>query len=311
MTACLIISSLAEEYEQELAAIPDLDIEVSVCKTAKQALQQYRNQTVVFGDPDLVAPILSDLPGIDWVQSTWAGVLPFIRAKRRDYTLTGVKGVFGSQMSEFVLGYLLAHELRIFARQQAQQKKEWYRAQSEMLAGKCLGVMGTGSIGRHIARTAAAFGMRVNGLSRSGKALQEFDTVFPIAKLDRFLESVDHLVATLPQTPDTDDLLNAGTLARLSSDACFINVGRSNVVDNDALIAALASGELGGAVLDVFDREPLPEDSPLWQVPKLLITAHISAVSHPSLVVPIFAEYLRRYQAQQAMKYAIDFETGY
>lgn len=311
MTDCLIVSSLANEYEQKLAEIENFDTSLTAVSTSEAALQEYRKQEIVFGDPDLIAPILSEMPDVKWVQSTWAGVLPFIKSDRRDYLLTGIKGVFGSQMSEFVIGYLLAHELRISAREQAQQDRRWFREPSGMLVGKRLGIMGTGSIGQHIAQTAVSFDMAVSGLSRSGSTQPGFDTVVSLSEINIFLSSIDYLVSTLPQTHDTDHLLNADTLALLNPNAVFINVGRSNVVDDDALITALERGMLAGAVLDVFDEEPLPDDSPMWTTPNLRVTAHISAVSRPSLVVPIFVENLSRYRSQRPLNYVVDFEVGY
>jgi phosphoglycerate dehydrogenase-like enzyme len=311
MTECLIVSARADEYVAELAKYDDFSSAVTASHSSADALQNYHGQKIVFGDPDLVASILPQLPTVEWVQSTWAGVLPFMRAERRDYLLTGVKDVFGPQMSEFVIGYLLAHELRILERERAQRGQQWLATSSGTLSGKQIGIMGTGSIGEHIAQTAAGFGMQVRGLSLSGKARQGFQSVFPIARIDEFLQQTNYLVAALPQTPGTDNLLNADTLAQLPDKAYFINVGRSNVVDDSALLEALQSGALSGAVLDVFDEEPLPPASPFWSAPNLRVTAHISAQSHPSLVVPIFVENLRRYRQHEQLNYVIDFGAGY
>ena len=115
----------------------------------------------------------------------------------------------------------------------------------------------------------------------------------------------------LPATPDTTHLLDAQALSYLPPHASFINVGRSNVVDDAALIDALRSGRLAGAVLDVFDTEPLPQDSPMWDAPGLTVTAHIAAVSRPSLIVPIFVENYRRYVEQKPLRYLIDIAAGY
>ncbi len=311
MTDCLIVSARADEYTAALAAYEDLALSMTACTSLEQATQRYSGQRIVFGDPDLVAPLLDAMPAVDWVQSTWAGVLPFVEAGRRDYVLTGVKDVFGPQMSEYVLGHILALELRIAERAEAQSKREWYRQPSGTLLEKHIGIMGTGSIGRHIGRVAASFGMQVSGLSRSGAALQGFDQVWPIEQLHAFLRELDYLVAALPQTSNTDNLLDAAALAQLPSRAVLINVGRSNAIDDSALAAALRGGNLAGAVLDVFDEEPLPQGSPLWTVPNLHVTAHISAVSHPSLVVPIFVDNLRRFQQQQDLEFVIDLDKGY
>lgn len=311
MTDCLIISSHADEYAAEIARHKDVDLSVTACTTSEQALRQYAGQRIVFGDPDLVAPVLPNMPTVEWVQSTWAGVLPFVQGARRDYRLTGIKDVFGEQMSEYVLGYLLAHELKILERVEKQLKHQWHEATSGSLQGKRLGIMGTGSIGQHIARRASSFGMHVSGLSRSGAAADGFDDVRTIGELDAFLAAADYLVAILPQTSETDRLLDERAFTQLPSHAYFINIGRGNVVDDDALINALQRGEIAGATLDVFDEEPLPEGSPLWDVPNLLITAHMAAVSYPALVVPIFVENFQRFSRDEQLRFLVDFDAGY
>jgi phosphoglycerate dehydrogenase-like enzyme len=311
MSDCLIISSLADEYAASLTQCDDVDISATACTSAEDALRRYAGQRIVLGDPDLVAPILSEMPAVDWVQSTWAGVLEFIQATRRDYVLTGVKDIFGQQISEYVIGYILAHELRIAERDVAQNNRKWSETPSGTLQNKRIGIMGTGSIGQHIAHTASTLGMQVKGLSRSGLPASGFSEVVPVQKLDAFLESTDYLVSVLPQTPATDDLLDEDALSHLPEHAFFINVGRGNVVNDSALIERLQCGTLAGAVLDVFDEEPLPKDSPLWSAPNLRITAHIAAVSHASLVVPIFVENLRLFQKNKSLKYVVDFSNGY
>ena len=193
----------------------------------------------------------------------------------------------------------------------AQRQREWLGVRSGVLQGKRLGIMGTGSIGRHLAQTAASFGVSVTGLSLSAAATPGFEKVRPIDQLYEFLEEIDYLVSTLPQTNQTDNMLEAAALAKLPAHAFFVNVGRSNVVDDAALIDALQNEELAGAVLDVFDEEPLPQGNPLWYAPNMLITAHIAAISHPALIVPIFVENYRRYMRKKPLKYVIDFDAGY
>lgn len=311
MPGCMIITSLAEEFAAEVARLSGDTIPIKACTTTEQALTEYTDETVLFGSPALIVPALQSMPTVDWVQSTWAGVTPFIECERRDYVLTGVKAVFGSQMSEYTLGYLLAHELKVLQRMQEQEQHNWFTAYSGTLRGKNLGIMGTGSIGQHIAGTARHFGMEVTGLSRTGALAANFDRVRPVAELHEFLAEIDHLVATLPHTPETDKLLDAAALSKLDSAAYFVNVGRSNVIDDDALIDALNNGKLAGAALDVFDEEPIPKDSPLWETPGLSITAHIAAISHPLLLVPIFVDNYQRYVKDEPLNYVIDFATGY
>ncbi len=308
---CLIVTSLADEFAGEIARLTKNSIPVKACASPKKALAAYTDETVLFGNPEMIAEILPKLPAVEWVQSSWAGVTPLLAVDRRDYILTGVKDVFGPQMSEYVLAYLLAHELKILERRKAQGERRWCTALSGTLQGKRLCIMGTGSIGRHIANTAGNLGVSSTGLSRSGAPSPEFDEVLPVAQLRDFLARADYLVSTLPQTPATDGLLDAAALAELPAHAYFINVGRGNVVDDEALAEALQGGRLAGAALDVFDEEPLPPDSPLWDTPNLSITAHVAAVSHPLLIVPIFVDNYRRYVEGRAMKYRVDFGAGY
>jgi len=311
MPGCLIVTPGASEYADAISRLAPKPIPLAACETVDEALRAYTDESILLGSPDLVARLLPGMPTVDWVQSTWAGITPLLRCPRRDYVLTGVKEVFGPQMAEYVFGYLLAHALRIDERRDAQAKRRWLKRHSDVLAGKHLGVLGTGSIGRHIARVAQAFDLRVSGVNRSGRPVELFENVFSVSDLHDFLESVDYLISALPETPGTDHLLDAAAIAKLPSTAVFINVGRSNVVDEEALVAALQDGRLAGAVLDVFDEEPLPIESPLWTTPNLQITAHIAAVSHPALIVPIFLDNYRRYRAHQPLRYVIDFTAGY
>jgi len=309
-TAVLILGEDAREYARLIAAA-ERSIPVTTCRSADAARAAYNNQSILFGNPASIADVLPGMPTIKWVQSTWAGVTPLLELDRRDYLLTGVKGVFGPQMSEFVIGYMLANELKIIERFAAQRDRQWFRDESGTLLGKKIGIMGTGSIGQAIARRANENGMTVTGLSRTGASNPDFEKVYGVENLGGFLRGLDYLVSVLPHTSATDTLLDRSALAQLPGHAYFINVGRSNVVDDEALMSALANGELAGAVLDVFDVEPVPQDSPLWAAPNLLITAHIAAISHPELIAPIFLDNYRRFVSGQDLVNVISFDNGY
>ncbi|MEJ2129139.1 MAG: D-2-hydroxyacid dehydrogenase [Woeseiaceae bacterium] len=305
----LIVSSDAEQLAGLIHTRDGLA--VATASDENEAIAAYDGQSILFGSPLLISKVIADMPAVEWVQSTWAGNTPLLEIARRDYVLTGIKDVFGPQMSEYVIGYLLAHELRVAQRLLRQQRRQWCPEQSGRLAGKRMGVMGTGSIGQAIAIQAANFGVSATGLSRTGRPVAGFEHVFPVERIREFLPGLDYLVAVLPDTAETTHLLDAETLAMLPGHAVFVNVGRANVVDDNALVAALGEGKLGGAVLDVFDEEPLPDESPLWDTPNLTITAHIAAVSYPELIVPIFLENYRRFTSNQEMMHIIDFEQGY
>lgn len=308
--AVLIIGADAEEYARLIGAA-EPSIPVSTCQDVTEASAAYTKQSILFGSPDLIVRVLPDMPTVEWVQSTWAGVTPLLETGRRDYLLTGVKGVFGPQMSEFVIGYMLANELNVMERLTAQRAHQWLEKASGTLLGKKAGVMGTGSIGQAIARRAKENGMTVTGLSRTGAPNPDFSKVFKVDELHEFLHDLDYLVSVLPHTSETDLLLDQSALAQLPARAIFINVGRANVVDDEALVSALAGDALGGAVLDVFDVEPVPAGSPLWDAPNLLITGHIAAISHPDLIAPIFLENYQRFISGRSLHNVISFDNGY
>ena len=309
--AALILTRDAEQYLPFLKDLAAEGVEFATAESMEAARLVYSGQPVILGEPDLVAGVLAEMPDVRWVQSSWAGVTPLLELGRADFALTGVRDVFGPQMAEYVLAYLLAKELKIFERLGRQANRNWWDEPSGTLQGKALGIMGTGSIGRHIAKQARSFGMSVNGFSRSGAPAAGFDKVYPEIQLPAFLAEPDYLVCVLPDTPGTRHLLDAGAFQTMKSQCCLVNVGRGSVIDEKALVEALFAGELAGAVLDVFQHEPLPEDSPLWNAPGLVITAHVAATSWPEDIAGIFRENYHRYVNGESLKYRVNFERGY
>jgi phosphoglycerate dehydrogenase-like enzyme len=284
---------------------------LSIATTAAEALNVYDGQAVVLGEPDLLAGVLDDMPAVEWVQSSWAGVTPLLKSDRKDFQLTGIKDAFGSQMSDYVFAYLLAREVKILERLGRQSRKSWWDEPSGSLQGKTLGVMGTGYIGSAIALRAKAFGMKTVGFSRTGQAAMPFDQVYASHELEAFLPQPDYLVAVLPDTPETRGLLGSEAFALMKNSCYLVNVGRGSLIDEQALIKALHADELAGAVLDVFQVEPLAEDSALWHAPNLLVTGHIAAISRPRDISRIFSENYRRYCNGEPLNYLVDFDRGY
>ena len=311
LPATLILASDAEAYLPFLQGLAARGVELAVADTVDAALDVYCGQTVVLGQPDLVAAALTEMPSVRWVQSSWAGVTPLLDLGRSDYMLTGVKDTFGAQMAEYVLSYVLANELKVFERLGRQANHNWWDEPSGTLKGKTLGIMGTGSIGCYIAKVAQTFGMHIIGFSRNGAAVEGFDRVFAANQLGVFLAEPDYLVCVLPDTPGTRHLLDATAFRAMKNQCYLVNVGRGSLIDEKDLAAALVKGELAGAVLDVFQDEPLPQDSPLWNAPGLIVTAHIAATSWPEDIAAIFRENYMRYIEGEPLKYRIDFEQGY
>ena len=214
---------------------------------------------------------------------------------RRDYLLTNARGVFGGLMSEFVFGYLLQHERRMFERYQAQQEQRWDASVTGTLHGKTIGLLGVGSIGAALAATARHFGMTVRGYTRASESCPDVDTYYHGSRLLDFADGLDYLVNVLPNTQETRRIVDAPLLERLPAHAVFINVGRGSTVDEAALVTALQTGKLAAAVLDVFEQEPLPPGHAFWHTPNLLMTFHTSAPSFPADLACLFIENYRRY----------------
>ena len=309
--AVLVLSEDAAEYRPLLNPLADQRITIDYATSADEALQHEHRHAVLLAQPNIAAAIIDQLPAVQWVQSTWAGITPFLHTKRQDFLLTGVKEVFGQQMAEYALGHILAHELRLAERREQQREKNWWSQPSGQLQGKILGLMGTGSISTYIARTARCLGLKTIGFNRSGSACEGFSEVFGESELNHFLEQADFVVAVLPDTPQTSRLMNAQRFAAMKPTAVFINIGRGNLVDELALEQALRQGQLAAAMLDVFRDEPLSPDSPLWSTPGLVITAHVAAVSWPQDIAAIFLANFRRFQHTQELQFLIRRERGY
>jgi phosphoglycerate dehydrogenase-like enzyme len=304
MHKLFILTQQETQYRSlvEQARLPDLIIESTLTPEID----------IVLGEPGRIKAALASLPALIWVQSIWAGVEPLLdSALRRDYILTNARGVFGEFMSEYVIGYLLAHERKIFERAQAQQSKEWNNSLTGTLRGKTIGLLGVGSIGAEIALTAKFFGMTVRGYTRDSETSTHVDMYYHGSDLLDFANGLDYLVSILPNTKDTRKIVNADLLNALPPHALFINVGRGSAVDEFALIGALNQNRIAGAVLDVVEQEPLPKEHPFWTTPNLFMTFHTSAPSLPEDITNLFIENYELFNEGQPLKYKVDFERGY
>jgi phosphoglycerate dehydrogenase-like enzyme len=304
MPKLLILSNEAESYCKIIEAenLPEL-----TWATAPAA-----DVDIVLGEPSRIKAALATLPALSWVQSIWAGIEPLVGpSARRDYILTNARGVFGGLISEYVIGYLLAHERKIFQKLDAQKNKHWDESDTGTLHGKTIGLLGVGSIGAEVARTAKFFGMNVRGYTRSSETSKHVDKYFHSDDLLKFADGLDYLVSILPNIMDTRKIVNADLFNALPSHALVINVGRGPAVDESALIKALKQNKIAGAVLDVFEQEPLPKEHPFWTTPNLLITFHTAAISLPEDITKIFIENYKLFIEGKPLKYQVDFERGY
>lgn len=216
---------------------------------------------------------------LSWLHVVSAGYdhLPLDDLAARDVAVTNASGVHAEPAGEQVLGYLLAFERNLHRAVRQQVHHEWERHGGTELRGKTVGVVGLGAIGGRVAELASALGTTVLGTKRDpATAPAAVDEAFPPEELDAVLARSDYVVVACPLTDATRHLLDADAFETMREDAVLVNVARGGVVDETALVDALESGEVGGAALDVFETEPLPDDSPLWDREDVLVTPHVA-----------------------------------
>ncbi len=274
--------------------------------------------------PWLTTSVLAAATRLRWVHSSAAAVsdlLPLQELARRDILVTNSRGVQAIPMAEQVMAGLLALARRLDRSIVAQRDGRWIQEQlGEVdrpwtLHGKSMTIVGLGSIGLAVAERAHAFGMTITGVRRrpDQPAPSYIGRVLGADRLDEALDGADVLVIAAPFVPATRNLLGAARLAILNPGAILVNVGRAQLVDTAAMLTALATGHLGGAVLDVFDKEPLEDGSPLWRLPNVIITPHSAGfrANHWAIVVDLFIDNVRRFRAGEPLRNVVDLAAGY
>lgn len=312
MNKLLILSADAAKYAVLLKAADLPQLEIRKAGDIESAKKLVAGCNIVLGDPPLVSDVLASADQLEWVQSSWAGVDHLCRdGSRWNYILTSAKGMFGSLICEYVMTYVFALERRLFAMRENQLEQRWQPLSYRPASKINLGIVGLGSIGRQVALTARHFGMRVTGINRSGKPCDAVEKVYTADDLSSFFAELDYVVLTLPATRQTRHFIRADVLGLMKPSAVLINIGRGNSVKEADLFDALDNGIIGGAVLDVFEDEPLARKSPLWKLPNVYITPHTAAVSFPDDVAGIFVENYHRFLRQEPLLHSVDFELGY
>jgi glyoxylate/hydroxypyruvate reductase A len=216
-----------------------------------------------------------------------------------------------SMMTSYVLFSVIRHAREIDSFEEAQRRREWRYVHPRPLSSVKVGVLGLGELGAAAATALAGLGFDVHGWSRRGKEVPGVACGHGMEALDALLGAVEILVIMLPLTPKTRGLVSAERLRRMRPGAKLINVARGPVVDEDALIAALEGGHLGGATLDVFVTEPLPVTSPLWAMPNVLITPHLASITVPEEAARDVAESIRRVARGAPPLHLVDLRRGY
>ena len=263
-------------------------------------------------------------PNLRWIHAPTAAVhqLLFPELIESNVLLTNSREVHGPVVAEHVMALIFALAKKIARAAVFQQKHVWGQQAMwnegihlQEIAGATLGLIGVGSIGQRVAQMASALGMRVIAVREHvEKGTPEgVDRVFPPSQLDEMLAQSDYVIVAAPLIPATNGLINAARMAAMKPTAYLINVGRGPQVDEAALIDALRTRRIAGAALDVFEREPLPADSALWDLENLLITPHTAGLTEKlwHRHYKLFSDNLRRYLAHEPLQYVVDKRKGY
>jgi len=225
-------------------------------------------------------------PNARWVQTSTAGVGQIVKRlglQGSDLVITTASGIHGQPLAEFVFGVLLGHVKRFGHLRTEQRSHHWERFSTGELAGQTMAIIGPGRIGREVARIAKAFRMNVWAMGRTNTPNRAkelgVDQLFGRDELRTMLARADCLVLCAPHTPETENLIGRGELLAMKSDAVLINIARGAMIDETALVDVLEQGHLAFAALDVFRHEPLPPDSPLWDLPNVLVSPHSASTA--------------------------------
>lgn len=314
----LLISREANLSDDQIADIRQAAGDGVAIRTCdRESVIDLARDADILAGVDLGIPpqVFSATGRLRWVHVFHAGVETLLSPElsASGLTLTCGKGAHAIPIAEHAFAFMLAHVKDLVGHRVAQQQRRWDRHALGELSDRTMCVVGLGNIGREIARRATCFGMRVVGASRHARPVDGVDRVVAPDQVRAILPEADFVVVATPISPETDHLIGRGELAAMKRGAFLVNISRGRVIDQDALIDALASGHLSGAGLDATDPEPLPAESPLWTLPNVMITPHDSGMSDTvkERTVRMLCDNLRRYRADEPLHQRVDLRAGY
>jgi D-2-hydroxyacid dehydrogenase (NADP+) len=303
MTKILIIDIHADQYRDRLhAKFPNLEFVLARNAAEASSDLSHIDVLICFGIA-IEDSILRRAANLKWIQSLATGVDHFLRCPslRPSVLITSGRGIHGPAMREQVL-YLMMGVSRDVARQVEDKKaRVWERRLWSTLDGKTAVIVGVGMVGIAIGDSLKALGMTVIGVTRTPRAIAVFDEMMPTDRLAEAARRADYLINVLPADPPNLGIFSAGVIAAMKPSAYFINGGRGQTVDEAALIAALREGRIAGAGLDVFQKSPLPPDSPFWDLPNVFITPNVGGyvVEYEEQIMPLVIDNTRLFLAGQ------------
>lgn len=309
--------ALAEEHLARIhAAAPDKRVAVA-CERAEIENLLDEVEIAVGAFPH---DLLLKAPHLRWFQQSGAGadwLLRYPAVAESDLIITNGSGVHAIPITEHILALMLAFARSLHTAMRLQARHEWVRlGRSRVfeLSGKTMLLIGVGAIGQETARAASALGMRVLGVRRDPNvSVPHVERMYAPSELLRILPEADVVVLTVPLTQETRGMIGEVELCAMKSSAYIINIGRGGTIQEDALIRALREGQIAGAGLDVFATEPLPSDSPLWDMENVIITSHYAGHTPDYLdrLLDIFLDNLQRYRESRPLRNLVDKKLGY
>jgi D-2-hydroxyacid dehydrogenase (NADP+) len=270
-----------EQYRSRLAQrFPELAIDVVDHHSKAGPFMANADALLTFG-PHMKDEVLHGAGKLKWVQALGTGVdnLIDLPSLSRDVVITNIRGIHGAPVSEAALMMMLGLARDFATSVRNQDKQVWTRWPAQLLDGKTVGIYGVGQIAESLAPRCKAMGMTVVGFTSAQRELPGFDRMHPRAKLIQEAAGLDFLVLLAPYSEENRNLIDARVFAAMKPSGYLINLARGGIVDEDALLSALARGEIAGAALDVFQEEPLPGSHPLWSARNVIITAHLGGFS--------------------------------
>lgn len=279
---------------------------------------------VLLSNPVVPDDVLSRAPNLKWVQLTSAGADRLIDSelvRASSVSVTTASGIHAVPIGEYVIGAMIAFAKGFPRSFRGQQENTWRPYIASELEDATVGILGLGAIGRHVAKLAKGFGMRVIATRRSQEKRMSgadagepnVDEMFTRDEIPALLGECDYVVLAVPLTEESRHLIGEAELAAMKRNAVIVNIARGAVIDQQALIRAVKNGVIGGAALDVTDPEPLPPDSELWSLDNVMITPHISGGTprYMDRAIELFCDNLRRYLTEEPLRNVVDPSRGY
>ena len=293
----LILNQSADAYKKALAPkFPELSIH-AVAK--EEEIGNFIEKMDILLTIRISDNLIKKASKLKWIQAMTTGVdyIIHLPSLSKEVLITSARGIHGPQMSEMAFLLMLALNRNFPQIIRNQDQRVWERWPGKLLYQKKVGILGVGVIGEEIARKCKAFGMTVFGIDIVKRKVDAVDYFYGPEELLQVIQEVDYFIIVAPNTPQTQKLVGVKVFSSMKPTAFLISIGRGEIVDEEALIHALKTGQIAGAALDTFWTEPLPKDHPLWEIKNVIITPHVGGLSdiYVEQVLPIFEENLRRF----------------